>query len=437
MLTLVRTVSVMLALLAVFAARAEARKPIIAYVDGTTHKLAMYDAETGTALTPPPVTITSTPGFQDAMAMSFDGRFVFYVGSDDKLHLYDRTGSGSAVPLSGIDIYTKPTGLAVSNNGLLAFDNNVNGPAVVYDSATGAFVDTGLPDPNADRQSHLSGDGHFLATTCNGNAMTCPADNGGHSQYFVQDLVGRTDTANPPFGFGGGFDADDKEHPCINGDGSIVGADVNEGGTVGKQVEIYDRTAGSLITPMGLNSAGDDTHCVLSQGPAYIGLQTGGEFKVFERSSNSFLTLPANIKAIINPVSFVMPFPPPSSTGGTPAPPSTIPDRTAPLAKKHFRKRYGLAGALKHGLLGTVTSNEAGSAAGTATIIRSATAAKVVARGSARLRAGRPAKLRLKFTRRAKRQLAHARRVPLTIRITVKDLAGNATRITLKTLLRA
>ncbi|HEY7633625.1 MAG TPA: hypothetical protein VH817_23180 [Thermoleophilaceae bacterium] len=426
------------------ASAAQARKPIVAYVDATTHKLAMYDADTGTALTPPDITITSTPGFQDSMAMSFDGRYVFYVGSDDKLHLFDRTGAGTAVSLPGIDIYAKPTGLTVSNTGLLAFDDNVNGPAVVYNSATGSFLDVGLPDPNADRQSHLSGDGHFLATTCNGNAMTCPADNGGHAEPFVQDIPGATDTALP-FGLGGGLDDNDKEHPCINGDGSLVGFDVNEGGVVGKQIELYDRTGGALLSITGLNSANDDTHCVLDASGSYIGLITNNnEFEIFDRAAGAFLTLPDNIKAIFNPVSFVAPFPPPAGPGGggPGGGSSTVPDTTKPKAGKSFKKRYGLAGALAHGLLGRVKSNEDGTASATATI--SAGSAKhfhlaknvKVASGKAKLRAGRSAKLRLKFTRKAKRRLAHARRVALTIAITVKDAAGNATRLRVKTTLK-
>jgi len=422
-----------------FTATAEARKPIIAYVDQTSHKLALYDAETGTPLVPPDISITTTLGFQDPMAMSFDGRYVFYVGADDKLHLFDRTGAGSQLPLPGINVYAKPTGLSVSDTGLLAFDKEVNGPAVVYNSATGSFVDIGLPDPNADRQSHLSGDGHFLVTTCNGNAMTCPADNAMHSQLFVQDIPGATNTTNPPFAFGGAFDAVDKEHPCVNNDASLVGADVNEGGGVGKQVEVYDRGAGSLATPTGLNAAGnvDDIHCVMSQGAVYIGLISGTEFKVYERPSSSFLTLPTGIKDLTNPIWFVMPFPPPSTPGATP--PGATPDTTKPrVLSKRFKKSYALAAALKHGLLGRITSNENGRVTATATVTRLVAKKKKplkVASGKAKLTAGRAAKLRLKFTRRAKHTLAGATRVTLTIRITVKDAAGNARHAAVKTVL--
>ncbi len=453
---MLRLASLLFAVLALaLAGAAQARKPIVAYIDQTTHKLALYDAETGANLTPPSITITSTPGFQDAMAMSFDGRYVFYAGSDDKLHLFDRSGAGSAVPLPGIDIYAKPTGLSVSNTGLVAFDNNVNGPAVVYDSASGSFVDSGLDSStNHSRQSHLSGDGHFLATTCNDLAPACPVDSGGHSQLFVQDIPGKADTANPPFDLGNSLDGVDKEHPCINNDGSLVGADVNEGGTVGKQVEIYNRSLGSLVTPPGLNSAAnvDDVHCVMSQGAAYIGLISDNEFKVYEMSSASFLMLPADIKAISNPISFVMPFPPPPPppAAGPPPPSAGAPDTAAPrVLSKRFRKSYGLAGALKHGLLGRITSSEDGRASASATITRGAArhlglaAAKrrskrpvKVAAGSVRLHAGHPAKLRLRFTRRARRKLAHTRRVKLIIRLTVKDAAGNATHASVRTTLK-
>lgn len=431
------------------AGAAAARKPIVAYVDATTHKLALFDTETGSDLVPPDITTTSTLGFQDPMAMSFSGRYVFYVGADDKLHLFDRSGAGRDVPLPGIDIYAKPTGLSVSDNGLLAFDDNVNGPARVYDSTAGSFVNTGLDDMNnRNRQSHLSGDGHFLATTCNSGAAGCPQDSGGQSQLFVQDLTARTDTANPPFDLGNALSADDKEHPCINGDGSLVGADVNEGGAVGKQIEVYDRTAKTLLALIGLNSAGDDVHCVMSADGAYIGLISGTEFKVYDRASGSFLTLPPQLQAIFNPISFVAPYPPasPGGPGGSSSPPpGGTQDRTPPRAQDRFGKRYALRRALAHGLAGTLLSNELGSA--TATAFLSGSLAKhlgltsrarpplKVAAGSVRLVAGRRAKLKLAFTRKARRRLAKGRRVPLTIKIVVKDGAGNATRLSTRTTL--
>jgi hypothetical protein len=117
-----------------------------------------------------------------------------------------------------------------------------------------------------------------------------------------------------------------------------------------------------------------------------------------------------------------------------------VPDRTPPrVLHRHFRKSYGLASALAHGLVGSITSSEAGTASATATTSRSTAKrqkALKVAHGSARLKAGRAAQLRLKFTRAAKRRLAHATRVALTIRITVKDAAGNATRVTVKATLK-
>ena len=72
-----------------------------------------------------------------------------------KLHLLDRA-TNAQVPLPGIDVYANPGSLSVSNTGRIAFDDNGNGPALVYESATGQFVETGLAAANGHRQTRLS-----------------------------------------------------------------------------------------------------------------------------------------------------------------------------------------------------------------------------------------------------------------------------------------
>src|SRR5205814_2277743 len=107
--------------------------------------------------------------------------------------------SGGERPLPGIDVYAggadAPGGLTVSDSGLVAFDDNSNGPERVYDSNAKAFAGSGLSADNAHRQGHLSADGRFLATTCFN--PHCVQDTAGDSDLFVQDLTTLTDTGLP------------------------------------------------------------------------------------------------------------------------------------------------------------------------------------------------------------------------------------------------
>jgi hypothetical protein len=233
------TSAVGLAAFLALAGPAAARKPIIPYVDPATDKLVFYDAELGTNVPAPDITI---PGPLRRFAVSFDGRFVFYADADKKLHLYDRATAAER-PLPGIDVAPSPTGLTVSDNGKLAFDNDSNGPAVVYDSGAGKFVNTGLAADNRHRQSHLSADGRFLVTTCVTGGMHCVIDNDmvtSDSDVFVQDLTTKADTGFPDDA--SGTDDIDEEHPCVNGDGTLVGAD---NGAAHKDVFVYDRAHGT------------------------------------------------------------------------------------------------------------------------------------------------------------------------------------------------
>jgi hypothetical protein len=327
----VRTVVVAVALVALaLPGTALARKPVIAHIDPTTNKLVFYDAELGTDVPAPDITV---PGPVRRFAVSFDGRFVFYADAAKKLHLYDRA-SDSERPLPGIDVAAAPAGLSVSDTGRLAFDDNSNGPTVVYDSAAGHFLDAGFAADNGHRQSHLSGDGKSLATTCVTGAMHCVVDNNmvtTDSDLFVQNLTTGTDTAFPDNA--SGTPNVDEEHPCISWDGSLVGADA--GPANNKDVFVYDRTAHQKLSLPGLNDAAkDDIKCVLSPGAGYIGaFDNGGNFKMYERSSQTVTPLP-NVKT--DPAWFSVPY-------EKPAPPDTVAPALADVSARpaHWRGRRG------------------------------------------------------------------------------------------------
>jgi hypothetical protein len=291
------------ALVLIAAAPAAAqRKPIISYVDGGS--LNLYDAELGADVVAPPITI---PGLVPRYSISLDGRFVLWL--DDavpkRLHLYDRA-SGQEVPLPGVDVYMNPGGLTVSDTGLIGFDDNSNGPARVYDSAAGAFVATGLDAMNGHRQTRLSGDGRLLATTC---VTGCEVDLGSDASAYVQDLAAMSDTGFPDDLTGA--DDEDEEHPCVNGDGSLVGVDVTN--PMQRDIFLYDRGADAVVPMPGLNDpAEQDTSCVLDARGDHVGyLFDNSEFRVYDRASASLLSLPP--RPFTTSSTFSAPYPPQSS----------------------------------------------------------------------------------------------------------------------------
>jgi hypothetical protein len=264
-------------------ASASARKPIISYIEG--NELRLYDAELDQDATLP--VAVPNPAAQFRYSISLDGRYVFFNDAAKKLHLLDRT-TGQEVPLPGIDVYANPNFLTVSTNGLLAFDNNANGPAVVYDSATGQFVNTGLPPMNGHRQTKLSGNGQFLASTC-GPSAGCVVDLGSDSNPYVQNLSGQTDTGLPD------DNASDEEDPCINGDGSLVGWHKGVPNAAGqKNIFLYNRATASFVNLPNLNDpVEDDTFCVLDAAGDYVGFnRENAGFRLYERASASILALP-------------------------------------------------------------------------------------------------------------------------------------------------
>jgi hypothetical protein len=290
-------------------ATAQARKPVIAYVNQGTGKLVFYDAELGRTVAGPSPSIPIGPRF----SVSFNGRFVFYADAAKKLHLIDRATGGER-NLPGIDpAGFTPAGLSVSDGGLLAFDDNSNGPAVAYDSNTKQFVPTGLPANNGHRQSHLTADGKLLATTCVTGAAKCVVESGGSdSDLFVQNLTTRTDTAFPDNIAG----ADQsEEHPCVNSTGSLVGGDV--GPSSNRDLFLYSRAnPPGAVTPTALKSASMEVNCVLDASGNYVGLDdNAGNFKMYDRAAASFVTLGATISP---PAWFSSPYTPPPTPPGTP-----------------------------------------------------------------------------------------------------------------------
>lgn len=299
---------VALGLLLAAPAVASARAPLISYV-GSGGVLRLYDAETKADVEPPPPVTANFMGFR--YALSQNGRYVVFNDAAKTLHLLDRA-TNSQRPLPGIDVYTNPGGLTVSDTGLIGFDDNGNGPAVVYDSARGAFVDTGLAANNGHRQTRLSADGRFLGTTCNDSNCVDDLDMG--ADPYVQDLAAKLDT---------GFPNDpnlDEEHPCINGDGSLFGFDKRRAAAQPYDVFLFDRR---VSPPAAVDLGGandplkDETNCVLDASGQYVGLiydqANTATFRVWDRSAAAFLPLPPG-KEFDSRSLFSVPYEPPDLT---------------------------------------------------------------------------------------------------------------------------
>jgi len=296
-----------------------AREPVISYVDetGTFH---LYDEETESEVDPPPLVPAPANFLGFRYGMSMNGRYIVY--NDDPaprhLHLLDRA-TNTLVPLPGIDVYANPDNLTVSNNGLIAFDNQGNGPAVAYNSATGAFADTGLVADNANRQTRLSGDGHSLGTTCD-SPTKCPAPTLG-ADPFVQNLTARSDTAFP-------VDATrDEEHACLDGDGSIFGIDKAASPPTDNKhdVFLFDRTQAPpapIVLGAGANEADhEEQYCVLDSTGRYLGfVRDFLTFMVYDRTEARFVMLPPD-KEFDRYSVLSDPYPPPGPPGGGNPPP--------------------------------------------------------------------------------------------------------------------
>lgn len=133
--------------------------------------------------------------------------------------------------------------------------------------------------------------------------------------------------------------------------------------------------------------------------------------------------------------------PPPGSTAPTSQTPGggATPDRTAPTVVLRL-VRQRLLRALRRGYRARFTTNELGIAVvelfASGRTARGAATRKRVARGTLTITRTGTRTAVAKFTRRARRAFAKRRRVPLTLRLTVRDAAGNRTVKTAKLVLR-
>jgi hypothetical protein len=296
---------VVLGLVLAAPAVASAREPVISYVD-QNGVFRLYDAERDAEVEPPPPLAANFMGFR--YGISQDGRYVVFNDPAKKLHLLDRA-TNSQPPLPGIDVYANPGGLTVSDTGLIAFDDNGNGPAVAYDSGKGSFVDTGLGANNGHRQPRLSANGRFLATTC---VTNCIVDLGSDANPYVQDLATKLDTAFPD------DDGADEEHPCIDGDGSVVGFDKRRSAAVmQRDIFLFDRSVSppQQIDISGANApAENEVNCVLDAAADYVGFYNNDTnvFRAFGIAAKTFVTLPPD--KFDNRSQFSAPYPPPDVT---------------------------------------------------------------------------------------------------------------------------
>jgi hypothetical protein len=223
----VRLALALCVLLLVAPAAALADYPVISYVD-ENGVFRLYEAEFGRDVDPPPPVPANFLGFR--YGISLNGRYLVFNDAARKLHLLDRA-TNTQLPLPGIDVYANPGSLSVSNTGRIAFDNDGNGPALVYESATGQFVDTGLTGGHL--HPRLSGDGLFLATTC---SSLCVDALGLGGDPYVQDLTSKSNTGFPKDSLAA------EERPCVDADGSLVGFDKPPASMQPPDVYVFDRS---------------------------------------------------------------------------------------------------------------------------------------------------------------------------------------------------
>jgi hypothetical protein len=303
-----------LAALLISAPAASARKPIISYIDQNEH-FQLYDSELGANVSPPPqVPVQAGKAGQFRWGMSQDGRYIVFKDAEKKLHLLDRN-TNLEVALPGIDkavnpktgLPPNPENLTVSNAGTIAFDDASNPPTFVYDPKSGQFVDVGLGDANLKeptnevRQPRLSADGNFMVNTCFDNAASmCEQSGDGDSDVYVQDVA--TKQRIPEFPDEPKGESVDEEHPCINGDGTLIAVERRpEKESKQKDIYLFQRSGGtfSKVETPGLNDPElSDRFCQMTPGGGYISQiqekEGGGEaeFKLYERSTHSFVGLP-------------------------------------------------------------------------------------------------------------------------------------------------
>jgi hypothetical protein len=273
-----------------FGPNAIARRPVVAYVDLQGH-FGLWDSETLSDVPAPPV-----PADLTRFATSLDGRYVVYAEPvSKKIHLYDRRARGE-VPLPGIDVDDDPSNLTVSDTGLIAFDHNSNSLARVYDSRAKTFLatglvasDTGFESDNGHRQTRLSGDGRFLATTCQQHCVTPPVSG---SDLYVQDLTTKTNFPMPNNA------TQDSEHPCVDRSGVLVGADLTVGGQ--NDISLYARAGGGLL-PVPNDPTVKDVKCALDSSGQHVVLQNfaTGTDRLYDRLAGALVPMPMKVRGVL------------------------------------------------------------------------------------------------------------------------------------------
>ena len=271
--------AVALAALLGLAPAAGARKPIISYVDQQA-KFQLYDAETGANVSPaPPVPVPEGKASQLSWATSADGRYIAFNDAKGILHLLDRS-TNQEVSLPDIAVGKGGTiNLTVSDTGLIGYDNDSNKPTYVFDSTTGKYVDVGLGDANPSeptnvlRQPRFSGDGNFMVSTCFDDAETpCFTTGDSDSDVFMQNLATRKQV--PEFPDEPKGESVDEEHPCINGDGALIGVERKpEKLSKTKDIFLFQRTGtkfSKLEAPKLNDPENEDRFCEISPDGAYV-----------------------------------------------------------------------------------------------------------------------------------------------------------------------
>jgi Kelch motif/Galactose oxidase, central domain len=265
---------------------AVARRPVVAYLNNG--HLGLYDSQTHQDLPVPPL-----PAGLTRFSISQNGRYIVYLDPTSKhIHLFDRYVHHE-LSLPGIDASDHGNNLmSVSNTGLIAFDHDGSDTTQVYDSKAKHLIDTGLPADNAHRQPSISADGHYVATTCLDHCVAPTVDG---DDAYVQDL--RT-KQNVPFpddlaGPNGG-----EEHPCINGDGSLVGIDITKGMVT--NIYLYSLFGGDLL-PVPNDPAAANAHCALDQSGQHVVLENFGTGvdRLYDRLTGALVPLPSKIQNVV------------------------------------------------------------------------------------------------------------------------------------------
>jgi hypothetical protein len=266
----------------------QARAPLVAYQQEGTGQFRLYDSETQTDASGPPLPTDLDYGFR-RVTISHNGRFVVYRRAG-KVRLFDRAnGIELRIPALGNGSF-----VTVTNDGnRIAYDANSNKPTSVYDRGLGRFLtndELKLPETggeNSLRQPVFSGDGRYIV----GTEFGCVSgDDSDTCLYEVE--VGKV--ALPE------IDADDED-PCIDGDGSLLAVTAPTGPAEPHDVFELDRgaSAPAFSTPAAVaTAAGDERFCFIDPSGRYLAYGADGVESLYDRQTGTFLPLPSDIERL-------------------------------------------------------------------------------------------------------------------------------------------